>query len=419
MTSNLGPDGWIDDWRGDEEAPQTDTDVAFQKQISVNGSIDAPKPPAPLDVTWVADTFMDPPEKPDDLVHGLLRKGEFCGIASVRGIGKSMFAMNLATLLGRGEGFLAGKLKVANQARVLVAQGELDEWESYTRWVRMTAGDGPPANVAETFDPWRIRVVSRRNADTLRDASGSSTTSDEYIDAVLDPRLEQAIVDHRIDVLVIDPWAVYYNGKENSNDEAEAALGKLRELAMRYGLGVVMVLHVGKNTAVREPEDLWRGAGRVADWCSTRVTILPHYTEAEAARLQYTRQEGRRFVDVKGLRRGEPTDDFSMAINHRTGWWEAWTPDAAAEEIAKPGRPKAGPGLLPEDVADRCASDGGWPSLRKAAAGLGVSHSLAEKALQGAIAAGFIIEVEGTKNGQRRFTLASPRLVPDQEDHCE
>jgi hypothetical protein len=218
-------------------------------------------------------------------------------------------------------------------------------------------------------------------------------------------------------VLVIDPWAVFYGGRENSNDEVEAALGKLRELAMRHQLGVVIVLHVGKNTIVREPEDLWRGAGRLADWCSTRVTILPHYTEAEAARIGYTRQQGRRFVDVKFLRRGEPTPDFHMAINHQTGWWEAWTPNAAAEKVAKPAKARGSAStLLPADVANRCADAGGWPSLRAAASSLGVSHTLAEKALQAAIDAGFILEVQGKQARQRHFTLARPHLVPDPEE---
>ncbi|MDQ3107271.1 MAG: AAA family ATPase [Actinomycetota bacterium] len=420
------PGGWLGDW------PDLPPDSAYDNDPESTAAFDertnSAPPPAPaaaaarpLDVRWVSDTFRAPPAKPDDLVHGLLRKGEFCGIASVRGIGKSLFAQNLALLLGWGDGMLGGTLKIARQANVLIAQGEVDEWESFARLTRMTAGHQPPAGVAETFDPWRIRVVNRRTSDTLRDEGGASSTSDEYIDAVLDPRLEQAIIDHNIDVLVVDPWAVFYGGRENSNDEVEAALGKLRELAMRHGLGIVIVLHVGKNTVVREPEDLWRGAGRLADWCSTRVTILPHYTEAEGARLQYTRQEARRFVDVKFLRRGEPTPDFSMVINHKTGWWEAWTPDAKSEEVAKPAAKARGSAALlqPADVADRCAEDGGWNSLRQAATRLGVSHGLAEKAIQGAVDAGYMLEVGGTRQGQRRFTLAGPRLVPDTDQSQE
>lgn len=401
------PGGWLDDWPDlpPDSAYTSDPEAtAHFEQNTTSPPATNPTPPAqPLAVRWVHDTFQAPPPKPDDLVHGLLRKGEFCGIASVRGIGKSLFAQNLSLLLGWGEGELAGTLKVARQANVLIAQGEVDEWESYARLTRMSAGHRPPYGVAETFDPWRIRVVNRRTTDTLRDADGSSTSSDEYIDAVIDPRLEQAIVDHDIDVLVIDPWAVFYGGRENSNDEVEAALGKLRELAMRHELGVVIVLHVGKNTVVREPEDLWRGAGRLADWCSTRVTILPHYTEQEAARLKYTRQEGRRFVDVKFLRRGEPTPDFSMEINHKTGWWQPWTPDAAAEEVAKPGRPRVG--MTPQDVADRCFEDGGWDSLRAAAASLDCSKDTAGKLLAQAVQAGLLLELPGPR-GSHRYTLA-------------
>ena len=105
------------------------------------------------------------------------------------------------------------------------------------------------------------------------------------------PRLEETIAEHRFDLLVIDPWAVYFAGSENSNDETEAALDKFRDLAMRYGLAVLILHHLGKATDARDPEDLSRGASRLADWASTRVTLLPHWTDAAAERQGMTRQQ--------------------------------------------------------------------------------------------------------------------------------
>ena len=305
----------------------------------------------------------------------------------MRGIGKSFFAMNLALRLAEGPGADLLGLKVRTHARVLYAQGELDPWASYQRWYRMSQG-ALPDGLAETFDQWRIRVVSRRT--TTRDET--QITSDEFFDAVLDGRLEHTIAQHGFNVLVIDPWAVYYGGKENSNDETEAALATLRQLTLRYQLAVVIVHHVSKTTDVREPEDLWRGAGRLADWCTTRMTILPHYTPAKAAELGYTRQEARRFVDVKLLRRNEPTPDFSMHIDHRQGLWIPWTPSDTENDEGAGKRL----GLTTDDVVEACRRDGGWPSLRQAADALEVHTTTAQRLLDRAVADGYITATAGT-----------------------
>jgi hypothetical protein len=195
---------------------------------------------------------------------------------------------------------------------------------------------------------------------------------------------------------------VYFAGAENSNDEVEAGLDKLRDLTLRYGLSVVIFHHVGKATDVREPEDLWRGASRLADWASTRVTMMPHYTAKQAEEQNMGRQDARRFVDVRFLRRGEPTPDFSMVIDHRTGWWGQWTP---------PGRPTPANSVKASwEVAAECAKSGGWASARKAAAALGCSVSTAGPRLDKAVLDGWLDESEGAR-GATRYTPSEQFLT--------
>lgn len=287
-----------------------------------------------LSLRWVHEVFDSPPPEPSVLIDGMLRRGELCVLGAARAVGKSIFAMNLATLLGRGEGLLGGTLKIRHRCKVLYAQGELGEWESFDRWWRMAGSEGPPLGVAETFDRWRLRVVRRRLNQTGQ-AAGFSESQD-FLDAVLDGRVEETVATHGIDVLIIDPWAVYFAGSENSNDEVEAGLDKLRDLSLRYGLSVVVMHHIGKANEMREPEDLWRGASRLADWASTRMTLQPLYNKTEAQALQYTRQQARAFVQVTMLRRGAPTPDFAMWLDNRRGWWERTekqNPDGAAADL--------------------------------------------------------------------------------------
>lgn len=351
---------------------------------------EAASPPAPGDddgdrlaVRWVSDALLHPPPEREVFVEGMLADGELCVVGAPRAIGKSWFGMNLAAMLDSGTGMFLGQLPVRAPASTLYCQGEIDETESSRRWQMLTGG-APPASVAETFTRWRVRTVKRRSSSSGGDTDGRWSTGEEWVDATLDGRLEATIGAHQFRVLVLDPWACYFAGNENSNDETEAALDKLRDLAIRYKLAIVILHHVGKASDGREPEDLWRGASRLADWASTRITLLPHYTERQAADQGMTRQQARRYADVKFLRRSAPTDDFAVHLDPATGWWERWHP---AEELAGERRTHL-------DVADLVAAirsaGGSWSSTSAAATGLGVAdstarHLLAAAARQGAI----------------------------------
>ncbi len=344
-----------------------------------------------MSLRWIGDAVSNPPAEPPVLIEGMLRAGELCVVAGLRGLRKSFFAENLAVLAGRGEGFLAGALRIARPFRVVIAQGEVDEWEASRRWRMLTGQGAVPDGVAETFDRWRVRTTRRRSSSGGRDDAATWATSDEWVDATLDSRLEETIAEHRFDLLVIDPWAVYFAGSENSNDETEAALDKFRDLAMRYGLAVLILHHLGKATDARDPEDLWRGASRLADWASTRVTLLPHWTDAAAERQGMTRQQARRYVDVKFLRRSVPTDDFAMAFNEETGWWERWVPPEGAVDSRRVH-------LDVGDVVDACRTAGGaWTSNRAAATGLGIAGGTAHKLLAAAVRQGALETVPGQR----------------------
>lgn len=415
----LPPEPPEDDlWDTDDNEPQEwrfhDTNTATNGHAGSTESLLGDSEPikAPLLVVrTVVEAFANPPVQPETFVHGMLRQGELCVLGAPRAIGKSWFGMNLAVLAGRGEGLLGGNLAVAQRCNTLYCQGELDEWESYRRWYMLGAGTASQG-VVETFERWRLRVVTRRGSSSGKDpgTGGGWAESEEHMDAVLDGRLEATIKACGIDIVVIDPWAVYYAGKENSNDEVEAALDKLRDLAMRYGVAIVILHHLGKSTEGREPEDLWRGASRLPDWASTRITMLPHYSDRQALEQGMTRSQARRYADVFFLRRSDPTEGFSMSLDAKTGWWQRW--DAPGEIGAAQAVD-----MSVADVAERCAESGGWASLRAAAMALDVAPHTADKLLSRAVKAGQIVELEGP-NRTRRFSLprAGLRSLPDPDE---
>lgn len=324
-----------------------------------------------IEIRWVNDIAEEPTPEPPVLIDGFMRQGEMLVLGAPRAIGKSWLAMNIATMLARGEGKLFGHLPVRRKARVLLCQGELDKWGSEQRWHKLT-GVAQLPEVAESFDRGiRVRTTKKRTTVTI----DGVTMTDEHVDAELAPGLERAIVEHGIDVVILDPWATYFAGNESSNDEVEAALDKLRGLTLAHGVSWVIFHHIGKATEFREPEDAWRGASRLADWASTRVTVMPHYSEKQRREKRMARNVARAYVDVFMLRRSDPTEDFSM---HRgsDGWWRRWEPDDAETE-AGDGHP---PATSLRDMVNQLASDGGeWASITVAADRLGLTRRAAQR----------------------------------------
>jgi hypothetical protein len=360
--------------------PEVPVDLSWIPDV--DDGEEEPAAARPLEIRWVddLDRHAMPPEPPV-LIDGLLRSGEMCVFGAPRAIGKTWLAYNLAISLARGEGRFLGHLEVRRQAKVLYLQGELDQWGSATRWKLLTGLGTPLPHVAETFDRVRFRTVKRR---VVRQRDGVAVT-DEMVDADIDERIEAAIVAHDIDVVIVDPWAVYLAGAENSNDEVEAVLGTLREITLRTGVAWVIIHHItgkAERSSWTEPEDLWRGATRLADWASTRVTVLPHYTEAQYKELGISRREARRHANVHFLRRSTPTDDFTMRLDQ--GWWVAWEPEG--EETVSPTLALA-----------RALSDAGgvWTSMRQAADALGVARATATQRIADAERAGLVQLVEG------------------------
>jgi AAA domain len=331
--------------------------------------------------------------RPETLVDGLLQQGELLVLGAARGIGKSWWGMDLARQLAQGAGRVMGAFTVRRPARVLYCHGEIDEWTAYDRWERLRGDDPLPEGLTETFERWRIRVVTTRVV--------TGFTSTEFAEAILDGRLEQTLVLHQVEVLVIDPWAVFYAGRENSNDEVEAALDTLRDLQLRHGLTVVILHHFGKATEGRDPEDLWRGASRLADWASTRITLTPYYTPTQVKAQGMTRHQARLYAEAKFLRRTAASpDDLAIRWNPETGYWERWrAPD-----------PESTPaGLNAVDVAAKCPAPDGWPSVLAAAAALDVSQGTARKLLEQAKAQRLLEDFDGPR-GARGWRIPGARL---------
>jgi biotin operon repressor len=265
------------------------------------------------------------------------------------------------------------------------------------RWQNLV-GESLAPEVAESFERWHVGVV--RVQRFIQPEDGSPMWREDELEGRLDERLKRTVVEHGIGLVVIDPWATFYSGAENSNDEVEAAIGELRLLAEQTGTAIVIVHHLGKSQQGRDPEDLWRGASRLADAAATRVTLSPWYSAKQAEDEGILPEEARRYVFVRFLRREAPTPGFVAYLNH-DGWWVR--PARLPPRHDDKGQSRW---CSVEDVVTALSVDGGrWDSIAQAAESLGISREAASKAMAKAKATGFVNETKGAR-GARRFFLA-------------
>jgi 5S rRNA maturation endonuclease (ribonuclease M5) len=274
---------------------------------------------SPLRIIPVRQTLITPPPEPEPIASGLVNKGELVVLGAGRAWNKSLFVAQLGWKLAEGDGLFLRDFLIKRRCNVAIAQGEVTHHQSWIRWHHLSNGEDAPEGLDEIFDPWKIRTIRKRRRDPIEDCY------EEWPEAVLDPRLEQAVANNNYDILFLDPWATYFSGAENSNDEVEAALDQLRNLSVRYGLAIWINHHFSQRgmSDKIDPEDAWRGASRLADWATTRITLLPHYTPKQAQKLGYSRYEARRYLDVRFLTRGAPIDDFSL-YRRNDLWLARW-----------------------------------------------------------------------------------------------
>jgi hypothetical protein len=157
------------------------------------------------------------------------------------------------------------------------------------------------------------------------------------------------------------------------------------------GLGLVVELFK-KLSESGDIEDNWRGASRLADWASTRMTMFPHpFNSTELAEMNLYPAQARRYVDIYFLRRDEPTEPFSAHLDPNTGWWGCWEPPKH-EASTFASSPKT---VSADDVLVKLAEKGAWVSREQALDDLtrtGASQRDARRVLDKVTGDGFVLK---------------------------
>ncbi|CAB4583199.1 MAG: AAA family ATPase [Actinobacteria bacterium] len=238
----------------------------------------------PTGAVSLADLLATVLPPPDYLFESLWRCGEHFVLSAPRAVGKSWAALQIATALATGDDFLG--FHVPRRRRVLYISTELTEAALHERFSLLDV----PQHARERIHTYargdlrlratsiqeQFRTTSSRSGD--RNADEQTGYSKRYAVAELEPAglLEKMIEETGAEVVIIDPWASFFDGNESDNAEVARALEVLSDVGRRFGVSFLNVHHHGKGSGgrhSRDPHDAARGAGRLMDWSSVRMTL--------------------------------------------------------------------------------------------------------------------------------------------------
>lgn len=382
------------------------------------GAAPATQTTKPLPVTPVHELLANPPEPKPMLIEGLLAQGEMMVLAAARASYKSWASMSLAMSLADGYGRWLDTFAIRKRCRVLVIHGEMDASAAYGRWKLLLGNDTISPNIFDLYGAGRVIIARVRRQD------GPETV--ETARAILPAGLEATVAEIRPDVIIIDPWAAFYGGAENSNDDADAVLNELGELARRHGLSVIATHHFSKATDQMEAENLWRGASLLADRVHTRVTLQPFYKPVDYKRMSMDRREGRRYATATFLCRTHSIpDDVTLRWSPDDGRFHPWAPDtddtptvSADDAIRKADEKRYVKDMVDLTMLLEAAErmGGGFDSIRQAEMAMNVSWSKARRVLALGVHVGKLEAINNPRTGEPESWRLVASETADEDD---
>jgi AAA domain len=227
------------------------------------------------------------------IVPGLLLRRNVTILVAPPGSGKSLLTLQLALMMSTAMTWNGWKPRCAAKTLVINAEDDNDEMRrrlyAAVEEMKLTATDELRERVAIAEAPGKIII-----------AKADSRTKTVIATPLVD-QLVQTVLDHKFDVLVVDPFAETFEGDENSNSELKWAAVLWREIARRTNAAVMLVHHTRKFGAEAGDMDSARGGGALVG-VARIVSTLFAMTEEEAVVYGVTSEERHqylRFDDAK------------------------------------------------------------------------------------------------------------------------
>ena len=220
------------------------------------------------------------------IVPGALLAGSTHILAAPGGTGKSVFTLQMALMLAAGRPW--AKWKPKRKCRVLVVNAEDDIAEQRRRMVaaRTVMGFGCDKGMIMLADAPDNILMS-----TI-DPNKKSQVATPLVD-----QLVEIIRFHKIDVVIVDPFAETFDGDENSNGDTKWAMKIWRDkIARPTGAAVYLVHHTTKGSDDKAGSaDVIRGGGAIVNSARLAATLFV-MSKGEAGALGVKEDDRFRYV---------------------------------------------------------------------------------------------------------------------------
>jgi len=293
--------------------------------------------------------------KVEKLVDPFVEKNGFTLIGGMKGIGKSLFVLQMALHLSSGQsGFLNSVIK--KPARILLIQQEISEPGLKQRLEKIR--QEKPFNQQGRF------FIATTTGNPLK------LTNDEHF-----KRIIKSVKEKRVEVLILDPLSTFNPSGENRFQDMRPILDKISELKTKYDLGVVITHHISSKinqdnpTAPVNLAGLFRGHTSLTDSADILIGLLrlPNKQRNQSLPLPYHNY----CILETDLRNGERPEKFVIERDHDgllfkpSNIWEEIGKKILPGEISELLRNNKGE-MLQKDLIEVLSEKASKPTIYKA-----------------------------------------------------
>ncbi|MBQ9402094.1 MAG: AAA family ATPase [Clostridia bacterium] len=173
----------------------------------------------------LSDFADNPPEQPEELITGVLRRGHKMLISGSSKAGKSFLLMELCIALAEGISWLGFRCK---QGKVLYVNLEIDPASCIHRFLKIYKAMGLKPKHMDDITIWNLR--------------GHAVPLDQLV-----PKLIRRVRDMDLDAIIIDPIYKVITGDENSASDMAAFCNQFDRICTETACSVIYCHHHSKG----------------------------------------------------------------------------------------------------------------------------------------------------------------------------
>lgn len=191
-------------------------------------------------MTSLGEFAENPPELPEELIAGVLRRGHKMLISGSSKAGKSFLLMELCISLAEGRKWLGFQCK---QGKVLYVNLEIDPASCVNRFLKIYQALGEEPKHMKDIIIWNLR--------------GHAVPLDQLV-----PKLIRRVRDMHLDAIIIDPIYKVITGDENSASDMAAFCNQFDKICNETGCSTIYCHHHSKGAqGMKRPMDRASGSG--------------------------------------------------------------------------------------------------------------------------------------------------------------